>query len=111
MSARPDDENSTGTRPRFAQGELGWASIRTWKPGIAPRFVTLWLDISPSARSMGWGDAFAVRDCWHEKGHWFHIYRGSPARLERDYITHWTTVPPDDLQNGPALVPLDWWRA
>jgi hypothetical protein len=87
---------------------------RAWHPiESAPTngdHLTLWLDIPASARSMGWADAFAVRDCWWLHGRWVHTYRGGPAELDAGYITHWA-APDAEITSGPAGETLDWWRA
>ena len=85
-----------------------WKTIRQFRGKDGER-VTLWLDIAPSRRSFGMGDAFAVADCWREGGKWVHDYRGKPTELQRDYITHWA---PKDASptTGPRGASLDWWR-
>lgn len=65
----------------------GWKTIKS--APLDGTVVDVWLEIYPSARSMGMGDAFGVPDAWFKDGKWVHMYRGAPTELERSYITHW----------------------
>lgn len=87
-----------------------WKRISGFKGGGDDQRVTLFLDIYASPMSMGWGDAFAVADCWRDAGgNWMHLYNGKATELRREYVTHF--APTDAL---PATDPhgndLDWWR-
>jgi hypothetical protein len=73
-----------------------WKPIKTYRR--RNRFmhkVDLWLAWGASPMTMGFSDSFRVVEAWQDtEGRWLHY--GSPgkvAELNRDYITHWMSLP------------------
>lgn len=71
-----------------------------WKPINRPprntnesNPVDIWMHVTASLRSMGWGDSWRIPDCWLKDGKWVHRYKGEIAELEKDHITHWVRPP------------------
>lgn len=86
-----------------------WQPISRFKGDDTER-VTLWLAISASPMSFGMGDSFAVADCWRDgDGTWMHTYKGAPAELRREYVTHFAPAGAVPIA-GPDGSDLDWWR-
>jgi hypothetical protein len=99
---------ASGLRGSVSEPSAPWRTIGRCKVADGVR-VTLWLAWGASPLTIGMGDAFAVRDCWREGGRWVHMFRGKPAELASNYITHWR---PSDAEPtaGPHGAYLDWWR-
>lgn len=109
-SAHVADATETVSRAPSAPKRTArpWRPIKSYKGSEGER-VTLWLSWGASPLTMGMGDAFAVRDCWRQGGKWVHVYRGGPAELATDYITHYARADAE-LTSGPRGADLDWWR-
>ena len=85
-----------------AMKKLGWRSIKS-----APKDgskLHLWMQIYPSPASMGMSDAFAMPDAWFDGANWVHWFRGKPAQLDHNYITHWQPA------SNALPADMDIWR-
>lgn len=82
----------------------GWQPIESGPPPD-DRVVDVWMQIAPSARSMGLSDEFGVPDAWRSNGRWQHVYRGKPEELDGSYVSHWRERQPGALAFGPGWGP------
>lgn len=72
-----------------------WISVTKQLPDDYER-VDVWLHITPSIFSMGFGDAWREVEVWRERGKWFHLNKmedGKKMELYSHYITHWRKMP------------------
>lgn len=73
-----------------------WKPSNTWDLPDGAK-ASIWMTIYPSPRSMGMSDAYEVPDVWKENGKWFHDYKGGPAEIYADYVTHWRPSPQEEV--------------
>lgn len=87
---------------------LDWSQIKD-----APRDGTkidVWINIYPSARSMGFSDQFREPNIWFEDGKWVHLHRGEIKEIHSDIITHWVPAgaeAPENPDVRPTMTAAD----
>lgn len=69
-----------------------WVEVETRLPPEREE-VDVWMYITPSPRSFGWGDRFRLIEVWRVGDKWFHRHEGAEKELYADYVTHWMPMP------------------
>jgi hypothetical protein len=82
----------------------GWQDLDAGRPppGLV---VDIWMRIPSMPSTFGMADEFGVPDAWMEDGHWWHVYRQKPERLQDDYVSHWRPRQPGALPFGSGWGP------
>lgn len=69
-----------------------WVSVQQRLPAD-DKAVDLWMDITPSLRTLGVADSFCVPVSWLRNGKWYHCHDGRETELDGEYVTYWRDSP------------------